>query len=155
MKARLIAIIAGPLGVVVKPILAAIIGTLVGLLYQQVWIALYKVAWLAAFTKLVLAQIPAQTLAALTPEAIGGAVALMVWVSASDWIIMSLKGGIRQIQTAYNAAPKTGSVDPDGLAIRNGETATAITRLAYEAEFPGDVATRPSPGVPEIRRPLP
>ncbi len=155
MKARLISLIAGPLGIVVKPILAAIIGTLVGLLYQQAWIAVYKVAWLASLTKLVIAQIPPETLALLTPQAIGSAVAVVVWVAASDWIIGSLKGGIRQIQTAYNAAPNTGSVQPDGLAIRNGETATAITRLAYEAEFPGDVATRPSPGVPEIRRPLP
>jgi hypothetical protein len=155
MKAKLISLIAGPLGIVVRPILAAIVGALVALAYKQAWILLYKVAWLASFTKLVIDGIPAETLAMLTPKAIGGAVAVALWLAASDWIIASLKGGVKQIQTAYNAAPNTGSVKPDGLAIRGGETATAISRLAYEAEFPGDLSTRPSPGVPEIRRPLP
>jgi hypothetical protein len=155
MKAKLITWIAGPLGVVVKPIISAILGTLIGLLYQQAWIAIYKVAWLAALAKLVIAQIPPETLALLTPQAIGGAVAVMVWLAASDWIIASLKGGIHEIQTAYNSAPNTGSVTPDGLAIRNGETAQAITRMAYESLFPTDTTTRAGGDVPELRRPLP
>lgn len=155
MKAKIISIIAGPLGAVVRPVLAAIIGVIVGMIYQQAWIAIYKVAWLKFFAEKVIESIPAETLALLTPQAIGGTVAVAAWLTASDWIIAKLKGGILQMQTAYNAAPNTGSVMPDGLAIRDGETSKAITRLAYEAEFPTDTSTRPSAGVPEIRRPLP
>lgn len=153
MKSKIIAWIAGPLGVVVRPVVAAITGTLVAMAYQQAWDAIYQCAWLASFSRAVLVNIPPDTLALLTPQAIGSAVAVALWLAASDWIIASLKGGILQIQTNYNASPGTGSVNPDGLAIRNGETANAISRLAYEAAYPPISANRP--GAPEIRRPLP
>jgi len=155
MKEWIITKVAGPLGMVVRPIIASLIGVIIGLLYEQAWIAVYKVAWLKFLVERVIAGIPPDVLASLTPSAIGTATALALWIFASDWVIQKLRGGIKEIQVNYNANPNTGTVRADGIAIKGGETATAISRLAYEAIYPQDTDTRPSLGVPEIRRPLP
>lgn len=155
MKAWVIKKIAGPLGFVVRPILAAIVGTLVALAYEQAALALEKVAWLQFFIGRVTESLPADVALSLSPGAIGAASALAIWAFASDWIISKLKAGNRQIQNTVNASSAPVSVGVDGIIIKDGETSKAVSRLAYEAMYPDDAANRGGDGMPETRRPLP
>lgn len=154
-KTWLIGKIAGPLGVIVRPIIAAIIGVIVGLLYEQSWIAIYKVGWLKFMAEQVIAALPPEIVQSLTPSAIGGVVALGAWAWASDWIIAKMKSGNRQIQNTLNASPAAPNVVVDGIIVKGGETAASVSRLAYEALYPDDTANRGKDGMPETRKPLP
>lgn len=147
--------IAAPVGVVLRPVLAAIIGTIIGLLYDQAWIAVYKVAWLHFFVDKIIERIDPLTLQALTPQAIGAAASVLAWAWLGDWIIARMRHGNTQVQKAINDSPFPATVKVDGIITKGGETATAISRMAYEAVYPTDTETRPSPGMPEVRRPLP
>lgn len=159
MKLWILKMIGGPVGIVVRPIIAAVIGVLVGLGYQQAEAAIASVVWLSTFLHLVIAALPADILAMLSPKAVGAACAVAIWAATSDWVISALKGGIKQIQTDYNDAPTTGTIKADGLAFKNGQTVQAIggivDRVAYEKVYPEERNNRPQRGEPEIRRPIP
>jgi len=155
MKLWLLKQVAGPLGVVVRPIIAAIVGVLVGLLYEQAWIAVYKVGWIKFLVERVIGSLPGDVVQSLTPQAIGAVVALGAWALVSDWLIGQMKAGNRQIQNTLNATPAAANVAVDGIILRHGETATSVSRLAYEALYPADSTNRGGDGMPEIRRPLP
>ena len=155
MKDWLITKIAGPLGVVVTPILATIIGVVVGLLYEQIWDAIDNVGWLIFLVERIIAAIPPDVVAPLTPQAVGATVAVLAWAALSQWVIASLKAGNRQVQHTLNASPSAPNVTVDGIIVRGGETANSVSRLAYEALYPDDTANRGGNGMPETRRPLP
>lgn len=155
MKNWLIGFIGGPLGFPVRGIISAIVGTLVGMLYAQAWLWAYQVSWVISFTKSVVASTDPAVLHMLTPAAIGAATAAAVWGGISAWIINHLKLGNKVIQQAVNASALPVTVKEDGIITKDGETALAVSRLAYEAMYPDDTANRGHDGVPEIRKPLP
>ncbi len=147
--------VAGPLGFVIKPILAAIVSVFVMLIYQQIDAAINKVLWLDSLFHLVVRNIPTDVLSMLTPQAIGGAAGIAAWMGISAWVIEKLKSGNKQIQATINNSPNPLSVKVDGIIVKNGETSQAISRLAYESLFPDEKANRPTEGEAEVRRPLP
>tara|TARA_R110000868_G_scaffold11688_2_gene57019 strand:+ start:1311 stop:1778 length:468 start_codon:yes stop_codon:yes gene_type:complete len=147
--------IAGPLGAIIRPIIAAILGVIIGLFYEQVWIGIYKVAWLRFFAERVIASLPSDVVHSLTPSAIGAVAAVGAWAGISSWIINQMKSGNRQIQHTLNATPAAANVSVDGIILKHGETAASISRLAYEALYPEDTLNRGGNGMPEIRKPLP
>ena len=155
MKEWIISKVAGPLGFIIKPILAGIVGTLVMLFYQQADLAINKVFWLDKLFHLVLKSIPSETLSLLTPQSVGSAAGIAAWMFISTWIINHLKAGNKQIQNTINESPNPLSVKVDGLIVANGETSKAISRLAYEAIYPDEKSNRPVDGEPEVRRPIP
>jgi len=155
MKNWLISKIAGPLGMIVRPILAAIIGVIVGIAYEQMWIGIYQVGWLKFLCEKVIAQLDPAIIQAMTPQAIGGIAAIGAWAWASDWIIIRMRGGNEQVQITLNASPNAPNVKEDGIIVKGGETTAAVTWLAYEAMHPDDIATRGGSGIPETRRPIP
>ena len=155
MKNWLISKIAGPLGMIVRPILAAIIGVIVGIAYEQMWIGIYQVGWLKFLCEKVIAQLDPAIIQAMTPQAIGGIAAIGAWAWASDWIISRMRGGNEQVQHALNALPNAPNVKVDGIITKDGETTHSVTRLAYEAMYPHDTDTRGGSGIPETRRPIP
>ena len=155
MKEWLILKLAGPIGGVFKSILAAIIGVFVGVLYEKVWVAVYEVTWLKITVEKIIAAISPEVVASLTPQAVGTTVAVLAWAALSQWIIATLKSGNRQIQNTLNATPAAANVTVDGIILKHGETATSVSRLAYEALYPDDTVNRGGDGVPETRKPLP
>lgn len=155
MKNWILSKLAGPVGVVVRPVIAALVGVLVGLAYEQAGALLHKAAWLGWLTDRTIASLDPSTLAMLTPGSIGAAVSVAVWALLSDWALAKLRGGNREVQTLINSSTAPISVAVDGIITKGGETSTAISRMAYEAIYPPDFGERPSAGAPEIRRPLP
>ena len=155
MKLWLLKQISGPLGVIVRPIIAAVVGVIIALLYEQVWHGLYKVCWLRFFVEKIIASLSPEVVQSLTPQAIGAVVALGAWAWVSDWLISQMKAGNRQVQNTLNATPAAMNVSVDGIILKHGETATSISRLAYEALYPEDTLNRGKDGMPEIRKPLP
>jgi len=155
MKLWILKQVSGPLGVIVRPIIAAIVGVLVGMLYEQAWIAVYKVGWIRFLVERVIYSLAPDVVQSFTPQAIGAVVALGVWAWVSDWLIGQMKAGAVQIQNTLNATPAATNVVVDGIILRHGETATSVSRLAYEALYPADTANRGGDGMPEIRRTLP
>jgi len=151
--------IAGPFGIVVKPVMSAVFGTLVLIAYTQMQAGIDQVLWLKAFINMVMSAVPAETLSLLTPQAIGTTAAIAFWGLASEWIISQMKGGAKEIQTRYNDSPSTGNIPVDGLILPDGKTVKAmdnvISRVEYEKIYPQDTDTRPGQGVPEVRRPIP
>ena len=155
MKLWLLLQISGPLGIIVRPIIAAVVGVIIGLIYEQVWIGVYKVGWLKFFAERVVAALPADVVQNLTPQAIGAVAAVGAWAGISSWLISQMKAGGRQVQNTLNATPAAQNVKVDGIILKHGETAASISRLAYEALYPADTEDRGGDGMPEIRRPLP
>ena len=138
VKEWVISQVAGPLGLVIRPVIASILGILIAFLYEQAWTLIKYVDWLYSFSQRVVDGLPQGVIAMLTPQAIGATAAIILWLLVSDWIIYKLKGGIKQIQTTYNDSVVPGTVIVDGLAVKDGETSTAISRLAAKAVVPVD-----------------
>jgi hypothetical protein len=155
VKVWLLLQIAGPLGAIIRPVIAAILGVIIGLLYEQVWLGIYKVGWLKFFAERVIAALPSDVVHSLTPSAIGAVAAVGAWAGISSWLINQMKAGGRQVQNTLNATPAAANVEVDGIILKHGETATSISRLAYEALYPEDTYNRGKDGMPEIRKPLP
>lgn len=151
MKVWLLLQIAGPLGAIIRPIIAATFGVIIAIFYEQIWLGIYKVGWLRFFVERVIAALPPDVVHSLTPPAIGAVVAIGAWAWISNWMINKMKSGNRQIQNALNATPAAANVEVDGIILRNGETAKSVSRLAYDALYPTDE----NKVGPEIRRPLP
>ena len=153
LKRWLLLKLAGPLGFVVRPILAAMVGVVVAAGYEQAWVVIYKVPLLQRFAEATIDRLDPAFVQAMTPGAVGGAVALLLWGFASDWALGNLRAGNKQVQDAANQSLTTGTVRRDGLILTGGETANLIDRMAYESLYPN--APKPKPGEAEIRRPLP
>jgi len=157
MKNWLTVQLGGPLGAIIRPILSAIIGTFVGIVYQQIWVGIYQVTWLRVFCEKVIANLDPHVVQSLTPTAIGLTAGTAAWLYLYDWIVSRLKHGNTVIQQAVNASALPVTVKEDGIITKDGETAQAVSRLAYEAIYPEDTQSRGSApqGMPEVRNPLP
>src|SRR5882757_9076059 len=98
MKPWLAHLITGPVGVVAKPIIAAIIGALVAIIYKQAWDFVYHYQWMANFANQVISALDPSLVKSLTPTAVGVASATAAWGFGADWIISHLMGGNKAIQ---------------------------------------------------------
>jgi hypothetical protein len=141
MKKWIVSKVAGPLGFVVRPVLAGIIGTLVAIGYEQAGVLVAKIGWLEWFVMRVVVDMPPAVVEQLTPKNVGIVVAGALWVAGSDWVILKLKGGVKELQLEYNAAPGTGSVKVDGIALPGGETVRAVGEVLKLAD-PQNVAAK-------------
>lgn len=152
MKNWILLRLAGPLGFVIRPILAAMIGVLVAAGYDQAWMALAKVAWARWMVQGTIDRLDPAIMQMLTPSAVGAAVALMLWGLGSDWVLGNIRRGVKEVQASANESKVPAMVRKDGIILPGGETAQLISRMAYETIYPGE--KRPRHG-PDIRRPLP
>lgn len=152
MKNWILLRLAGPLGFVIRPILAAMIGVLVATAYDQAWMALAKVAWARWLVQGTIERLDPAIMQMLTPSAVGAAVALMLWGFGMDWVMGNIREGTKQVQGDANKSPVPETVKVDGVILPGGETSQLISRLAYETIYPGE--ERPRHG-PDVRRPLP
>ena len=152
MKNWILLRLAGPLGVVIRPVLAAMIGVVVAAIYDQAWIIIYKVAWLKWLAEGTIARLDPAVVQAMTPAAVGTATALILWGFGMDWVMGNIREGTKQVQGDANKSPVPATIRKDGIILPGGETAQLISRMAYETIYPGE--KRPRHG-PDIRRPLP
>jgi len=153
LKRWLLLKLAGPLGFAVRPILAAMVGVVVAAGYEQAWVVIYKVPLLQRFAEATIDRLDPAFVQAMTPGAVGGAVALLLWGFASDWALGNLRAGNKQVQDSANQSLTVGTVDRDGIIFANGPTAQLVTRIAYESIYPA--ADPIKPGGVDVRRPLP
>ncbi len=130
MKLWIANLLTGPIGVIIKPILAAIIGTLVGIGYADAWQWAYHYPWLASFMNQVIASLDPKLVESLTPKAIGFSVAAGVWGFGADWVISRLMSGNKAVQRAVNASDVPVTVAVDGIITKGGETVQAIKAIA-------------------------
>lgn len=128
----------GPVGLFFRTVVAAIIGVLVAGAYDWARVTLHEVVWIGHFVDLVLARIDPEYLIALSPQAIGGFVAVILWGTALDWVMVYIRAGGKQIQSSGNASPAAGSVKLDGLILPNGATVKQNKMVSYATLYPED-----------------
>lgn len=137
----------------VRPVLAAIIGALVGIAYEALQAGIAQIVWLQFIFERTLKNLPPETVHALSPMSIGSMAAVAAWIYISGRVIGMMRDGTEHVQHTINAAAGPVRVKPDGIITKGGETAAAITRLAYDSLYPE--ARLQDPGETDIRRPLP
>jgi hypothetical protein len=129
MKRWLILKLAGPAGVLIKPVLASLVGTVIAVIYQHTWHFVYQFEFLRGFADSFIANIDPSALPFLTPKAIGVAVAACTWSALSDWIITHMKAGGKELQTSLKDSPRADSVKIDGIVLRGGPTVQSVRKL--------------------------
>lgn len=140
--------LAGPFGIVFRPIAAAMIGVVVAAIYAQGEEVILRVGWLHHFVDATISRLDPSIIQMLTPSAIGGTVALLLWGFGMDWVGGHLRAGAKQIQDAGNASPVPGTVKRDGIILENGETVKQAKLVSYATLYPGDKGLDVRPATP-------
>lgn len=132
--------LAGPFGFIFRPILSAMVGVIVARIYDQGTMVIFKVPWLHGMFDATLSRVDPAVLASLTPEAVGGAVAVLLWGFGMDWVGGYLRAGSKQVQGAINQSPASENVRLDGVILPGGETVKEARMVSYSTLYPEDKA---------------